>query len=543
MRSAPIGASSSQARAIKRERVLGDYRIVAELARGGMGKVYLARRFGQAGFERLFAVKVMNQQLSEDHDARLMLLDEAHIASRLHHPNVVGVIDIGIHDDGYYLVMDYVEGCSLQQLLRSSATARPPRLIIPILLDTLRGLHAVHTLCNANGEPYSVVHRDVSPHNLLVGLDGTCRVTDFGIAKARERFTDTQAGVYKGKLAFMAPEQLRGTSPVDCRADVWAAGVTLYLALTGEHPFRGKNDGATLNHVLTAELKPPSEIGLHPPACFDDVIMRALERDPDARYQSAEELGDALRRIALAEDFLGSASEVAHWVEASYGHDLSERRRRIADLPKSETETGTGSTTSVPRLWFSSDQVGGTGTGSKPDTTHWDLPRTSWIATSLHKPGKLGAVLVLLFAIVGGGLAALSTLDAESAAVPIPPPLPARSAPAVAPSPAPAAAAPMAQSPTETRPTPAEPPPERIPKLTRPSALAPDSPPARPRASAPRVRAEPAARAAPEPARESLRQESAATEHTRSEPTPPRPAAVEAPSERPLERNPYVLGE
>lgn len=339
--------------------MVGEYIIVAELARGGMGCVYLARRKGQAGFERHFAVKVMNHNLAGDHDAMLMLLDEAHIASRLHHPNVVSVLDIGMADGGYYLVMDYVEGCSLQELIQRNRESRPARRIVPILLEALHGLHAVHTLRNVEGELYGVVHRDVSPHNLLVGLDGGCRVTDFGIAKASERFSDTQAGVYKGKLAYMAPEQLKGSGEIDRRADVWSAGVTLYVALTGKHPFRGPNDAATLHAILTAEIPPPSEVGLKPPACLDEVVLRALARDRDARFESAQAFGDALRRVALEHDLLGSPSEVAAWVEETFGKELTERRRRILSVvttDPAEPMTSSGPVPVVPRLWGSPDQ-------------------------------------------------------------------------------------------------------------------------------------------------------------------------------------------
>jgi serine/threonine protein kinase len=309
---------------------IGDYRVVTELARGGMGKVYLARRCGQAGFERLFAIKVMNQQLSGDPSATLMLLDEAHIASRVHHPNVVSVLDIGRHEHGYYLVMDYVEGCSLQQLLARSPARRPPRLIVPVLIEALRGLHAVHGLCNADGEPYKVVHRDVSPHNLLLGIDGACRVTDFGIAKARERFTDTQSGVFKGKLSYVAPEQLGLGGKIDRRADVWAAGVTLYVALTGEFPFEGKSPVAIARSIASQPIARPSQVGLRPPAVLDEVVMRALSREPDQRYPDAQAFADALQSVAISEDMLGTPAEVAAWVEASCGAELAERRRALA---------------------------------------------------------------------------------------------------------------------------------------------------------------------------------------------------------------------
>lgn len=341
----------------KPKRLVGEYRVVAELARGGMGKVYLAQRSGQAGFERNFAIKVMHQQLTDNHDAVLMLLDEAHIASKLHHPNVVPVLDIGSCDEGHYLVMDYVEGCSLQQIIKASPNSRPAPAIVSVMLGALRGLHAVHTLRGVHGEAFHVVHRDVSPHNILLGLDGGSRVTDFGIAKARQRFTDTQAGTHKSKLAFMSPEQILGNAPVDCRTDIWSAGVTMYTALTGQHPFRRANDGATLHAILSADIIAPSRVGLFPPACLDDVIMRALERDPAARYATAEEFADALRSAALQGNVLGAPGDVARWVESCFGETLAARRRMVAALPRSE-ETTTSGRTSLPKLWFTGEGTG-----------------------------------------------------------------------------------------------------------------------------------------------------------------------------------------
>ena len=316
---------------------IGDYRVIAELARGGMGRVYLARRSGQAGFERLFAIKVMHDRLRDDAEAKLMLLDEAHIASRLHHPNVVSVLDVGRYADGHYLVMDYVEGCTLKQLLERTPGYRPPRLLVSIMLDALRGLHAAHTLRNADDEPFQVVHRDVSPDNLLIGLDGCCRVTDFGVAKARERLTDTQVGVCKGKIAFMAPEQLRD-GRVDRRVDVWAAGVTLYAALTGEHPFRARENASILHSIMNDEVVPPSQLGMAPPAAFDAVVLRALERDPDKRFPDAQAFADALREVALAADLLGTSADVATWVDTASGYRLAQRRRMIAELSRYESQ-------------------------------------------------------------------------------------------------------------------------------------------------------------------------------------------------------------
>ncbi|MET0287835.1 MAG: serine/threonine-protein kinase [Polyangiales bacterium] len=362
------GQPQTRNRKQRMERELGDYRILAELARGGMGRVYVARRSGQAGFERYFAIKVMHQNLNDDEKWVMMLLDEAHIASRLHHPNVVPVLDIGTFSEGYYLVMDYVEGCSLQQLLKKSPEHRPIKAIVSVMLDALRGLHAVHTLRGMNDEELHVVHRDVSPHNLLLGVDGTCRVTDFGIAKAKQRFTDTDVGTHKGKLAFMAPEQMRGQAGLDARVDVWASGVTLYEAIAGVHPFRGDNDAATIHSVIGGEVKLPSEVGLKPPAAFDAVIMRALQRDPEARYATADDFAEALREVASKEHMLGSASDVAQWVKATCGAELTERRRKLAAIPKS-TDTGvTSGTATLPKLWRAQDGNTNAGESSASQT-------------------------------------------------------------------------------------------------------------------------------------------------------------------------------
>jgi eukaryotic-like serine/threonine-protein kinase len=324
--------------------VVGSYRIVAELARGGMGRVYLARRAGEAGFERLFAVKVMHGHMADDAGAIKMLLDEAHIASRLHHPNVVPVVDVGTYADGFYLVMEYVEGCSLQQLLRKQRSRRPPGRVVPVVLDALHGLHAVHSLTDGEGHPYNVVHRDVSPHNLLIGIDGVCRITDFGIAKANLRLTDTAAGLQKGKVEYMAPEQLSGDASLDLRADIFSAGLTLYVALTGQHPFRGNTDIATMHNLMTITPRPPSEVGLQPPAIFDDLVLRALDRDPCRRFTSAREFGEALRRVAISHDLLDSPADVAEWIDESFGPELAERRRAIRGM---DAVTTTGRNTPI----------------------------------------------------------------------------------------------------------------------------------------------------------------------------------------------------
>lgn len=312
--------------------VVGRYEVLLRIARGGMGTVYLCRVTGAGGFRRLFALKVIRDHLSRNAEYVTMLLQEARIASRLHHPNVVGIVDIGTLANQHYLVMDYVEGCTFSELLKVHRKSRPPQLVIPIVLDALTGLHAAHTLVNDDGSPLTLVHCDFSPQNMLVGTNGICRITDFGIARASNALPE-KSNITRGKPAYLAPEQVVG-GPFDHRADVFAAGVVLWNALTGEQLFGGETPEETLEMVLHRPIQPPSQVGLRPPRSLDRVVMRALQRDPDARYQTAEQMLIDLRRVAITEDLLAPASEVSRWVAETFGTQLELRRQAAGIVAK-----------------------------------------------------------------------------------------------------------------------------------------------------------------------------------------------------------------
>ena len=305
--------------------VVGRYEVLLRIARGGMGTVYLCRVTGAGGFRRLFALKVIRDHLSRNQEYVTMLLQEARIASRLHHPNVVGIVDIGTLANQHYLVMDYVEGCTFSELMKVHRKSRPPQLVIPIVLDALTGLHAAHTLVNDDGSPLTLVHCDFSPQNMLVGTNGICRITDFGIARASNALPE-RSSVTRGKPAYLAPEQVLGRS-FDHRADIFAAGVVLWNALTGEQLFAGETPEEILNKVLNGAIPLPSTMGLRPPRSLDKVVMRALMRDPAQRYQTAEEMLIDLRRVAITEDLLAPSSEVAKWVADTFGAQLELRRQ------------------------------------------------------------------------------------------------------------------------------------------------------------------------------------------------------------------------
>ncbi|MEZ4297069.1 MAG: serine/threonine-protein kinase [Polyangiaceae bacterium] len=233
----------------------GPYDVLFELASGGMGRVYVARKSGAGGFERLAVLKRVHSHLLSDPDVCAMVRDEAKIAALVVHPNVVGVEDVLDTGDELLLAQPYVESASLSDLLKAARKAGEklsPAVAARITLDLLAGLHAAHEARDLRGELLHVVHRDVSPHNVLVGADGRARLIDFGIARAERRLTQTKSGVVKGKLAYVAPETLRN-DPVDLRVDVFAAGIVLHEALSGQRLFDGDDEGAVLLAVMLQE--------------------------------------------------------------------------------------------------------------------------------------------------------------------------------------------------------------------------------------------------------------------------------------------------
>lgn len=290
-------------------RRLGRYEVLAKLAAGGMAVVYVARAHGAAGFERLVALKVLHANLAHEDEFIRMFLDEARLAARIRHPNVVPTTDISdTAEAGYFLVMDYIEGDHLGALLSGAHKAGerlPINVVLRILADALGGLGAAHDLTDEHGRPLNLVHRDVSPHNIMVGKDGVSRLTDFGVAKAEDRLTHTRDGQVKGKLAYMAPEQAAyGTA--DRRSDLFSMGIILWECVTGRRLFRGTGTAQTLHKLLNDEV--PAVSSVHAElAPLDAVLKRALQRDPALRFQTADEFAQAIEAAAPA--FRGLASQ------------------------------------------------------------------------------------------------------------------------------------------------------------------------------------------------------------------------------------------
>lgn len=333
-------------------RVVGRYALYGEIAAGGMATVHIGRLLGPVGFSRTVAIKRLHPQFAKDPEFVSMFLDEARLAARIRHPNVVPTIDVVAAQGELFLVMDYVQGESLSRLIRGARERRqtiPPRIVATIMSGALHGLHAAHEARNERGEPLGIVHRDVSPQNILVGSDGVPRVLDFGVAKAGGRIQTTREGQLKGKLAYMAPEQLSGH--VTRQTDIYAAAVVLWEALTGRRLFAGENEGAILGKVLSGVIEAPSRLFLDPSKTLDSATMRGIEeldlitlrgldRDPSKRFATAREMAIAVERcIGLA-----STSEVGEWVEQWASEVLTKRAARIAEIESSSSVNGVAPT-------------------------------------------------------------------------------------------------------------------------------------------------------------------------------------------------------
>ncbi len=293
--------------------------------------MYLARLSGAGGFRRTVAIKRLHPHLAKERSFIEMFLDEARLASRIHHPNVVPIVEIGESERGHFVVMDYIEGASAAAVVGARSGKRAPTPVsVRVVLDALLGLHAAHELVSDDGTPLGLVHRDVSPHNILVGTDGASRLTDFGVARAASRLTNTQSGHVKGKLAYMAPEQAAG-APLDRRADIFAMGIVLWEALTGIRLFKRETDVETLTRLLYEPIAEAGTLNVDVTPELDAVVMKSLERDPQKRYSTAADFAEALEVAARGSGLVGSAKAVAAEVEEAASEAITAHRDLVCN--------------------------------------------------------------------------------------------------------------------------------------------------------------------------------------------------------------------
>jgi serine/threonine-protein kinase len=320
--------------------------LFGEIAAGGMATVHFGRLSGVGGFSRTVAIKRLHPQYANDPEFVAMFLDEARLAARIRHPNVVPTLDVIANDGELFLVLEYVQGESLAKLLRSvrgMMTFADTRVLATIMAGVLHGLNAAHEAVSEQGEPLNIVHRDVSPQNILVGVDGVARLLDFGVARAVGRLQTTRQGQLKGKIAYMSPEQLHNL-PVTRQSDAYSAAVVAWEAMTGQRLFTGDNQAAVAASVLRDPVRPPSQMAPHVPLSIDRVIMRGLERDPARRYASAREMALDLERSSG----VAPASEVGAWVESLARDELSRRAIRIAEIESASSSVSSRRTLAHP---------------------------------------------------------------------------------------------------------------------------------------------------------------------------------------------------
>jgi eukaryotic-like serine/threonine-protein kinase len=390
-------------------RLVGRYLLYGEIAAGGMATVHFGRLSGPVGFSRTVAIKRLHPQFAKDPEFVSMFLDEARLCGRIRHPNVVPTVDVVTLEGEIFIVMEYVAGEAFSKLLRTAWTRGipvPPRVAATIVASVLHGLHAAHLTKDEQGRELGIVHRDVSPQNILVGTDGVPRVLDFGVAKAAGRLQTTRDGQVKGKIAYMPPEQLSGGG-VSRQTDIYAAAVVLWEALAGRRLFDGETEAIVLVRAIEGRIDRPSLYNPMLDASADAVVMRGLARDPSHRFATAREMAVAL------EQTIGVASpyEVGEWVEFVAGDELARRAARIAEI---ESASLSGRLRSLPPM------------GPSEPSHHSQVSSISVSRPALSTPtlrpkgggAKVFAAVALLLALigVGFGLAAYPDLLTVNAA-------------------------------------------------------------------------------------------------------------------------------
>ncbi len=317
---------------------LGKYELLRRLAVGGMGEVFLARQRGIAGFDRLVVVKRLLPEMAEKPELVSLFIDEAKIAANLSHPNIVGVLDFGFEDGSYFLSMEYVAGQNLARIadrLDSADTQFPISTSVFVVAEVLRGLEFAHQAKDADGRPLGIVHRDVSPHNVMVSFGGDVKLMDFGIAKAANKSHRTEAGVIRGKLSYMSPEQARGDE-LDARSDVFSMGIVLWEMTLGRRLFDGDGLVETIGMITSEPIPKPTDIDPDYPVELEWIVMSALERDLSKRATSAAELESALRTFLVHSG--------AHIDRERIGADVAESfPKQFDELSADELSAGTSS--------------------------------------------------------------------------------------------------------------------------------------------------------------------------------------------------------
>jgi len=327
----------------------GRYQLLKKIASGGMGQIFLARTAGAQGFEKLIVIKRLLPHVAEDEEFREMFFEEARIAARLNHPNLIQIFDLGQDGSSCFLAMEYVAGDDLRRLdrhARAQGQPIPQGIACRIIADAAAGLDYAHKALNAQGQPLGLVHRDVSPQNILIGFDGAVKLIDFGVVKALDRLQQTMTGILKGKYPYMSPEQASGED-VDRRSDVFSLGIIFWELLARSRLFKGSSDMSTIRLVRECHVRPPSSMNPEVAPELDGLILRALAKDPQSRYPDASALQLGIEEFILRKQLPASSAHLVAYMGNLYGDRITREPDLSADdLLSSLEELDTGESNS-----------------------------------------------------------------------------------------------------------------------------------------------------------------------------------------------------
>lgn len=440
----------------------GQYVLVRKLAEGGMAEIFLAKLLGADGFERNVVIKRMLSNLSSIPDFVEMFRDEARLAARLSHPNIIQIHELGFIEGCYYICMEYLAGEDFSTTLRQAGKKRqytPIPITLRVLADAARGLHYAHDFTNEEGQPLHIVHRDISPSNLYVTYQGQVKVLDFGIAKAASRVVQTRTGVVKGKYIYMAPEQAQGKE-VDRRADVFSLGVSLYESLTNVRPFARENDLAVLNALLQSDFQPPAMLRRDIPPELNEVVLKALSLRPEDRYATAADFADAIEHGVKGKMQMATHKELAEYLRSQFGEERYATKTRVPTLATLTSQSTQSGSQPPQQVVFASSGSFPTVPPPSPQrissTSVVGPPQGAQQASSKRRLGLLVGVVAGVLLLAGGGFAAWRVLSKPSSSVvvtPTPPEAPVTPPPVVpVPTDTPPAAV-AAANPAETPPS------------------------------------------------------------------------------------------
>ncbi len=320
----------------KLPRLYGKYFLLELINVGGMAEVFKAKMFGVEGFEKIVAIKKILPEVAEDKEFIKMFIDEAKIAVRLQHPNIVQILELGKIDDSYFIAMELVNGKDLKTIrkrMKRVDLLMPPEQSSYTISQVCDGLDYAHRKCDEKMNSLNIVHRDISPQNIIISYEGTVKLIDFGIAKAKSKSTKTQAGMLKGKFSYMSPEQVSG-QPIDRRSDIFSLGVVFFEMLTGKRLFLGKNDVETLEKIRKADVPPPSVFNSAVSPELDRIVLKALAKDREERYQWASEFSEELKKFSYTSDTQFSRQDMMNFMSEFFADELEEETAKLEEYQK-----------------------------------------------------------------------------------------------------------------------------------------------------------------------------------------------------------------